>query len=268
MTIRRVCLIACTTVAATLCATAQQAKPVRILNIGAISPAGQMVDRPLLISYSGGINRHRPIYVRVFRGTLHDLTTVLPEAEAGRECVTYPSSQTYPASPADMSDANNRQLRLDGLLEFFNQQHSKKQTFTLVFEDGVNNTSNGQLSMKRDYVTTYFSHAVEWTLTASQNVQDAWSSGPTTAPNQGGSLLASLLGFFKVTPVLAAEAATPKMATTLTATMPIVIPPVVHACQIVVQYPPTQLKENAQGELPTTEDAEIFAERQTGSCGN
>jgi hypothetical protein len=267
MIVRRVCLTACFIVVVCLpAASQQQAKPVRVLNVGAISPSGQMVDRPLLISYTGGINRHRGIYVRVFRGTLHDLIVTLPQAEAGRECITYPSSQTYQVSPADMSDPNNRQLRLDGLLEFFNQQHSKKQTFTLIFEDGENNTTNGQLSMKREFVSTYFSHAVEWTLTASQNVQDAWVDGANAAPAHGGSLLASIIGFFRIQPVLAAEAA-PKPQP-LTASMPSAVPPEVRNCQIVVQYPPTQLKENAQGQLPAIEDAAIFAERETGSCGN
>lgn len=115
-------------------ASSVHAQDVKIFAIDTRKPELQPAQTPLLLTYGGALPREQ-LYVRVFRGSLNELKRRRPRP--GDSCVLYAATQVYPVS------VEGGTLRVDGLAQFFALGHQHLQTFTLVFESGENNISDG-----------------------------------------------------------------------------------------------------------------------------
>jgi hypothetical protein len=211
-----------------------QAQGVQILAIDAINPPTRLAASPLLVSYNGGLPGVDQIYVRVFRGSKDYLMHAVPRMTAAKDCALYTGTQLYPVS------REGGVLRMDGLAEFFAlQTGAYEQTFTLVFESGYGNVSDGELMLSKTDkgVSTYFAHAIEWTLNAPSDVVDAWNAKAKADQHQqpAENKPASWWNPFAAKPVSAA--AGPSNAGAAKPAAPAPVQRRADDCQIVAVYP-------------------------------
>lgn len=233
------------------------AQDVKIFPISTRTPELQQAKAPLLLTYGGALPREQ-LYVRVFRGSLNDLRRRKPLP--GDSCVLYAATQVYPVS------VEGGALRVDGLAEFFALRHQHLQTFTLVFESGENNISDGQLRLwpGDKGVERYFSHAVEWSLDATEPQVAEWNreeqqsarQQQAASQAQSPSWLERIFGLSKVE---AASAVPPeKPAAPISSPPP--PPPPVRDCQRV-----TVALRGDTGSSPDSDQLAVL-QRQGSSC--
>ncbi len=248
----------------TAVAHTQDSGGIRVLRISVPAQMRQPAQVPLLVPYSGNFGENA--VVRVFRGSKTTLMHDIPKMTVG-DCILYSSTVTYPLY------ADGQMLHLGRVLEFFNlmwnAQHQKDQVITLVFEQGGNNVSNGQLSIKRDFVPRYFTYAVELPLYATDDMVNDWAvqqrQMAANAQPAGGSLWSSIAGFFKPTPVAAAVRA-PVPVGSAGADAPTVAPEL-RSCQVVSFAEVEKTPETLLAEMGAGEGEDFDLIRRPVPCG-
>ena len=262
MTGREFVLTTCLSAVAVLPIVAQQG--VRVLSVDVQGPPRQPAQVPFLIPYSGDLGADT--VVRVFRGTKQQQIEEIPRQTREGECVLYTTTVTYPVN------SDGHMLHMDGVYQSWDlawrASHQSKQVFTLVFERGKFNPADGQLRLSKSDVKMYFSHAIEWTMYATDDMTLAYEreKARNAPPAQG--VLAKLGEFFgevfKPSPVLAAVRATPVAAVNV---IPEALPPIDHRpCNTVKTYSVARRAESATGDSVVADLTPVFAVRDTSPC--
>ncbi len=243
----------------------QQAdRGVRVLSVEVQAPSRQPAQTPFLIPYGGDLGTDT--VVRVFRGSKKQLTEEIPSQTRDGECVLYTATVTYPVT------SDGHMLHMDRVYESWDlswrASHQQTQVFTLVFERGGANLSNGQLRLSKSDVKTYFLHAIEWPMYATDDMILTYQREKArNAPPSSGVLsrLGGLFGgVFNPTPVSAASRPTPVSAALSVAPPPI---PVDHRpCNTVRTSSVASRVDGTSDESVVAELVPAFAVRDTTAC--
>jgi hypothetical protein len=243
---------------------------VKVLAINTRTPPMQVAKSPLLISFSGSLASSEQLYVRVFRESLDYLVNTVPAAAKAKDCAIYTATQVYPVR------VEGGVLRVDRLVEFFAlREGARQQTFTLVFESGQNNVSNGQLRLAKgeDGVRRYFAHAIQWTLNAPDEMVGIWTEQArmrqvASKPVSPGASSLGLFSFLTGRKVQAAPIANVPITPAPAATPAAPAQNEHGKCQTVVERPVTNTALNPEGNGDRLEASVVFAEREAAACGD
>ena len=240
----------------------------KVLAIKTLTPPTQVAKSPLLISFSGSLAQSEQLYVRVFRESLNYLVNTVPAGTKAKDCAIYTATQVYPVKVE-----GGGVLRVDRLVEFFAlREGARQQTFTLVFESGQNNISNGQLRLAKgeDGVRRYFAHAIQWTLNAPDDMVEVWTNKARQRELQNSlTPKGSSLGFISLLfgPKVKAASDT-NVAVAKEVPVP-ATPPQSETgkCQTVVERQVSNTAVNPEANGDRMEASVIFAERDAVACG-
>jgi hypothetical protein len=162
-------------IAALASASAQGTDSVRVLQLPPdAAPATSLNwNTTLSINYNGRLDAERKIWVRVFRGSKHDLIATTPQLTPRNKCAIY--AQLVVLSVDHGMDG---QLRVGDLQDFFKMVRQQRQIFTLVFEEGGDRSQSEPLLLEKKArnISNYFSSGVEVTLTSDPGLDALWHS--------------------------------------------------------------------------------------------
>ena len=252
-------------IASAYTAAAQAGQQIHVLAIpeSAREQPSQLADQVVSIHYEGRISASRSIWVRVFREPLSELVNDYPRQTKARHCVVYTHSVLL---RVDHEYAG--ELRVGDLENFFKAAPFQyNQTLTLVFEEGVDPSSNGPLYLDNKMaVHDYFANAVTVPLTSTPHIEQGWKD---QAAHELAASQPPKEGFwdrlFGVKQVLAADKPAPAPVSPPPTPQPAYIEP--H-CQTVKTIPFVAQADNAAAPDPTLEAlAPVALLVESGACG-
>lgn len=244
----------------------EPAPGIELLSLPIPRQASAPARAPLLIAYSGAITPGT--VVRVFRNSKQYLSVDLPKQTKDGECVLYTSTETFPL------ESDGQMLHVDMILTLFDLAwragHQINQMYTLVFEYGGHNPSDGQLKLSKADVKEYFAHAVQVPLYATSDmIADRERQKQASAPDTGvvATFLQGITSW--VRPKTVAAAAKP-------VTIPFTLPPLPapsggRKCQEVHSYNASNTIDGSTNDKVTevlSVDSLTFAIRSPSACSD